>query len=611
MPPKLFSFISKVRMVLALWLLALLVAGCGGENPTPTPTIAPRTGAPNLAKSTSTPANKFTPAVTGSTTTTSILPTVTNIPAPTIVPTNTPAPTPTPMPPASKGGNVTGALLYDPLNLHPYKRNNESGLQLTQLLYAGALTSRDPNSLALIPGAATSWTVNVAALTVTFKLKEGLRWSDGLPLTSSDYLWTYEQLRKPENSWPYATNAFYNPANPNSTGIENLTAPDARTLVVKLHTLSYDLAARADVIEPLPRQTWESKDWNDPTKNPEINRPSVVSGPWKLQEWKLGEKITFVANGNSTIFTWPNLDSLTFQIVPDSATALQRLKNGELDFYTPEASEQAEFEKLSNVQTYRWTPLRPTWQYVGFNFRKPSLQDRLLRQVLAYATDRKTIIDKLAFGLGRPLYSDVAPWQPYFVPNLPRYDFNPNLAQRLLKEVGYTLKDDKLVSPNGTPLPTLKLVYNSPSPLREGIANLLKQSYGTLGIQLQVIALDSSSYVKFITNPASDYDLFLGGWTTDLDPEQFGEVWQKIPELNNGAYGNEKLTNLYEQVQKEVDSVKRKDLMAQIQRLEAEEQPYIYLYAQLDWLNVSKRVAGFTTNSIGPAGNLYTDWFVV
>jgi peptide/nickel transport system substrate-binding protein len=506
---------------------------------------------------------------------------------------------------------VSGALLYDALTLHPYKRNNESGSQLTSLLYAGTLTRRDPNSLRAIPGAAISWTVNVAALTVTFKLKDGLRWSDGLPITSSDYLWTYEQLRKPENGWPYTANAFYNPSDPRSGGIESMTAPDAKTLVVKLHAVSYDLAARADVIEPLPRQTWENKDWNDPTKNPEINRPSVVSGPWKLQEWKPGEKITFVANENSSLYPRPNLDSLNFQILPDSATALQRLKNGELDFFTPEASEQADFEKLPNVQSYRWTPARPTWQYLGFNFRKPYLQDRSLRQGLAYATDRQTIIDKLAFGLGRPLYSDVVPWHPFFVPNVPRYDFNLEVAQRLLKEAGYTIKDNKLVSQSGTPVPILKLIYNSPSPLREGIAKQLKQAYATLGVQLDILALDSGSYVKLITNPASDYDLFLGGWTTDLDPEQFGEVWQSVPELNNGAYGNEKLTNLYDQTQKEVDTVKRKDLMAQIQRLEAEEQPYIYLYAQLGWLNVSKKVAGFTTTLKGPSANLYTDWFVI
>jgi len=582
-------------------LLALLLAACDGEgqpigaNPTTT-TLA---GQANPAGG-PTATLKAKPS-----------PTATSTAVPTLVPTSTPAPTPTSTPPVTKGGTVRGAVLYDGLSLHPYKRNNESGNQYTALLYAAALTRRDPVSLSLVPGAAASWSVNNAALTVTFKLRDGLRWSDGQPLSSNDYIWTYEQARKPENNWPYATSAFYNPANPDVNGIETMAAPDPKTLVVKLHAVSYEMAARADVIEPLPRQTWEGKDWNDPAKNAEINKPSVVSGPWLLKEWKPGEKITFAANPNSSLYPRPNLDSLSFQLVADSPTALQRLKNGELDFYAPEATEQAQFEKLPNLQTYRWTPARPTWQYLGFNFRKPQLQDRSMRQAMAYATDRKTIIDKLAAGLGRPLYSDVVPWHPYFVPNLPRYDFNPEIAQRILKDAGYSLREGRLFSPSGTAIAPLKLVYNAPSPLRESIAGLLKQAYGTLGLQLEVQNFDYAEYLKFITNPASDYDLFLGGWSSDLDPEQFGDIWKNVPGLNNGAYGSEKLTNLYEAAQREPDILKRKDLMAQVQKLETEELPYIYLYAGLGWLNVSKKVAGFSTSSSGPAANLYTDWFVV
>jgi peptide/nickel transport system substrate-binding protein len=600
--------LKNLRITLVFVLLALLLAACEGETTEPTATPGQRTGAPNLGGGQGANGNN---SGTNATSKAPPAPTATSTAVPSPVPTNTPAPTPTAIPPLNKGGNVTGALLNDALTLHPYKQNNASGDQLTALLYAAALTRRDPNPFALLPGAAASWSVNNTALTVTFKLKDNLRWSDGQSLTSSDYLWTYEQLKKPGNTWPYASSAFYSPDNPNSDGIESMTAPDPKTLVVKLHALSYEMAARADVIEPLPRQTWEGKDWNDPAKNPEINKPSVVSGPWKLKEWKQDDHITFAANDASALYPRPNLDSLTFQVIPDSATAMQRLKGGEIDFFRPDAAELSQFEKLPNTQTYRWTPDRPTWQYLGFNFRRAWLQDRALRQAMAYATDRKTILDKLAFGLGRPLYSDVVPWHPYFVPNVPRYDFNLELAQRVLKDAGYTVKDGYLTDRNNIPLPTLKLIYNTPSPLRDGIANQLKQAYGALGIHVEITGLDDGTYQRLLSNPGGDYDLFLGGWTADLDPEQFGAVWDNIPELNSGAYGNEKLTGLYSQAQKEPDSVKRKDLMAQIQRLEAQELPYIYLYADLDVMTASKRVAGFTTTTRGPAGNLYTDWFVV
>jgi peptide/nickel transport system substrate-binding protein len=598
------TFLPKIQAILVLSLLLLLVAACSDESSATNP---PRTGAPNLNGTTANPGGGI--GTSGNKTGAALAPTNTLVPTP--VPTNTPAPTATPTPPITKGGSITGAVINDAQTLHPYKGNSESGTEWLSLLYAASLTRRDPNTLETIPNAAASWNIDNNALTVTFKLKDGLRWSDGQPITSADYLWTYQQLRKPENGWPYLNNAFYNPSNPDSDGVENITAPDPKTLVVKLHALSYDLASRADVIEPLPRQTWENKDWNDPAKNPEINKPSVVSGPWLLKEWKPGDKITFAANDNSSLYPRPRLDSLTFQVLPDSATALQRFKDGQIDFFYPDAADQSQFEKLPNTQSYRWTPDRPTWQYLGFNFRKPLLQDRALRQALAYLTDRKTIIDKLAFGLGRPLYSDVVPWHPYFVPDVPRYDFSPEQAQKLLQDAGYKTVEGKLYNKSGASLTTLKLVYNAPSQLREGIAKQLAQAYGTLGIQIEISGLDYSSYVKLITSQNGDYDLFLGGWTTDQDPEQFGDMWNNIPELNSGAYGSEKLTGLYSQARKEPDVRKRKDLMGQIQKFEAEELPYIYLYAELSTMTASKKVAGFSTNLKGPAGNLYTDWFMV
>lgn len=584
----------KFRVIICLFLSLLLVACSDEPASTNVPELPPGSATASATK-----------------TRVPLTATPVGTPTPTAIPTNTPAPTPTAAPPLVKGGNVTGGLINDAVTLHPFKRNNESGQQFLGLLFSASLTRRDANTLAVVPNAAASWNVSRNDLTVTFKLKDNLKWSDGQPLTSADYLWTYEQLKKPENAWPYAASAFANSADANSEGIENITAPDLKTLVVKLKTASFDMVSQADVIEPLPKQIWQGKDWNDAAKNPEINKPSVVSGPWLLKEWKPGERIVFAANPNSSIYPRPNLDTLTFQILPDSATALQRIKSGEIDFFTPEIGEQGKFENLPNVQNYRWTPARTTWQYLGFNFRKPHLQDKALRQAMAYVVDRTTIIEKLASGLGRPLYSDVVSWHPYFVPNVPRYDFNPSEAQKVLREAQYYLSADRLTAKTATALPNLKLVYNGPSALREGIANLIKQSFGTLGITVETSVLDYNNYQSFLTNPASDYDLFLGGWTTDLDPEQFGTVWQNIPQLNNGSFGNEKLTNLYSAAQKEPDAAKRKDLMAQVQRLEAEELPYLYLYAQLGWLNVNKRIAGFTTTPLGPTANLYTDWFAV
>jgi peptide/nickel transport system substrate-binding protein len=132
-----------------------------------------------------------------------------------------------------------------------------------------------------------------------------------------------------------------------------------------------------------------------------------------------------------------------------------------------------------------------------------------------------------------------------------------------------------------------------------------------LGINLELQELDFSSFVKLLQNPNSNYDLFLGGWQTDYDPENFGEIWANVPELNSGAYRNDKLLDLYRMAQLEQAVEKRKTLMAQIQQIESIDLPYIYLYAELGSIVINKRVGGVAQTYSGVSANLYTDWYLL
>lgn len=513
---------------------------------------------------------------------------------------------PTPTPPVVQGGNLTGAVISDALTLHPYKRNNQTGEDFLKLLYAASLTRLNPQTLQPEPAAAASWKID--GNTVTFTLKEGLKWSDGTPLTSADYLWTYQQARKPENNWPLVQAVFYQPSLPSSNGIESYEAPDPNTILVKLHAASSDMVRQADNIQPLPKHIWQNLDWNAAT-NPQVTAPTVVSGPWKLKTWQPGSSITFERNPNSSVYPAPRLDSLTFKVVADSQVALQKLKAGEIDFYRPSPADFASFAALPNVQTYTWGPAGPTWYFAGFNFRKPYLQDKILRQALDWSLDRRSILQKQGFGLGQLINSDIPPWSPFFNPNTARYDFNLDKAKALLQQAGYSIKDGKLLDKTGKALPALKLVYNAPSPLYEGIANTMKTSFAALGVQVELSNFDSGSYQSYLLNPASDYDIFLSGWTTNFASQDFGQVWSD-PSLNSGAYENGQLLGVYSKAMAETDPAKIKNWLFQSQAIEAEELPYIFLYAEQGLLVTARRVAGFSTNLPGPTQNLYSDWFM-
>lgn len=580
---------SKVFSFLLLYSLFFILAACG-DDPTraPSPTQNPaKTPLPGVTTATASVGQVKTSA----TTTVAPSPTATNdllkIP-------------PTASMPITPGGGVVGAQIQEANTLHYYKTTNPAAFSYLKLLFSASLTRRNPLTLAVEKGAAESWAVDSTRNTVTFKLKPGLKWSDGQPLTADDYLWTYQQASKPENSWPYA----------NSVGIDSYTASDPLTLVVKLKSYTFDIVSRADVIEPLPRHTWEKLDWNDASKNPEINKPSVVSGPWLLKSWQQGEAITFIRNPNSSLYPSPLLDNLTFKIVADSQVASQWLKTGEVDFFSPESHELASFEQLPNLQTFRWTPGRSTFQYVGFNFRKSYLQDKVLRQAIAQATDKAGILNRAGPKVGQLTQSSVAPWLPQVAGNLARYDFDLNKAKDALKNAGYSGIGTKLVDSKGAVVPTLRIVYTTPSLLHEDIAQSLRQNLTALGLGVELQGMDFSNYVKLIGSDQSNYDLFISGWQTDLDPENFADIWQNVPELNNGAYRNDKLLELYNTALREADAAKRKNLIAQTQQIEADDLPYVFLYAEYDWLTINKRVQGVAQTFLGPSYNLYTDWYV-
>src|SRR5262245_22426747 len=176
----------------------------------------------------------------------------------------------------------------DAVSFHPYKTTDTASSRYQGLVYASSLLDRDPQDVErYVANLAESWTVSDDHLTYTFTLRPGLVWSDGEPLTSDDFLWTYEQVRKPENGYTYPGNL---------AEIRSYEAPDPRTIVVRLQEpLAFGLE-QADAITPLPRHIWEGLDWNEPSRNPEIMAPSVASGPFRLREWAPDRYAIFVPN---------------------------------------------------------------------------------------------------------------------------------------------------------------------------------------------------------------------------------------------------------------------------------------------------------------------------
>lgn len=489
------------------------------------------------------------------------------------------------------GGSLTRTIIAtDAKSFHPYLTTDTASADYQGYVYGGgSLTKYDPKSLNLVPQGAANWTISDDKKTYTFALRD-MQWSDGTPVTSDDYVWTYQQAKKPENQYPYAENLNV---------IASYVARDPRTLVVTMTDALVVGLEGADGIVPLPSKTWQKYDWKDPVKNPEIDAPTAGNGMWKLKEWKRDDHATFLAN-ERYYDGRPYIDAMTVRAFGTPELAYQALVAGQVDYSTFQPSEYKKAKGLSNVSVYEWYAAAGSWVYVGFNLRRPALQDINVRRAIAYACDRKAMIETALFGLGKPIYANYPQESWVYNPNVEHYDFNLSKSSALLKQAGYTLNSSKKLVKDGKPL-TLKIVYPTSSKPRQDIATILQQQFGDLGINITVQGLEFQAYLAVVQTPPFDWDMQLGGWSATIEPHWQYQIWseQSIPDLNSGAYINKQVEQLYQQGAREFDREKRKQIYGQIQSILANDVPYAFLYEALDYAGMNKKVGGVTATPLG------------
>lgn len=267
--------------------------------------------------------------------------------------------------------------------------------------------------------------------TITVHLRHGVKWSDGAPLTSADWLFTYH--------------AVMNPANNTKTNygwdlIQSASAPDPYTIVIHLKRPS---VAALDILTmggaaypPLPAHLL--------AKLPNINQSSfndapISSGPFLLKKWDRGNSLTFVAN--PLYFRGkPGLKEIIWKIIPDPNTLLDQLRTHDIDLY-PAVSENniGQLSGIPGVSVVK--RLVAWWQHLGINMSKPQLSDVRVRDAIAEGVDWKRIVDTVYGGHGQLAVSDIFP-QSWAAPNLPPYRFDPVDARRLLAQAGWRMGSD-------------------------------------------------------------------------------------------------------------------------------------------------------------------------
>lgn len=509
-------------------------------------------------------------------------------------------------PRSRKGGEYRDVSTADAVSFHPYQTTDTGSSAYQGMVYSGSLLNIDEKTLNYEPYVAQEYSVSEDGLIFTFKLRKDLKWSDGKPITAQDYKWTYDQVMKPENEFPYLDQFDF---------ITSYKAVDDYTLEIKIDKMYCPALSQIDFVTPLPKHVWEKLDWNDPEKNPEINSPTVYSGPYKLKEWKRDQYATFEANDSYWYHGAPNMTGYNIEIVPDQDIAYEKMKSSQSDTGIISPENLAEARKLPNINVYEWWPAAAVWTYVGLNMREGfPTHDINVRHGLSYALDKDTMTDEIMVGQAKRQCSAYPDTSWVYNPDVPCYDYSTDKAIEAFTKAGYTFKDGKMLDKDGKQL-TLKLIYGpNTSQVRELIAVSVQDYLKKIGIEVEVQGLEWASFLEATDTDKPDWDMFVGAWRSTIEPNNMFAIWseESIPSLNSVAYINKKVESLFEEAGGgggTCDPEFRKQRYQEIQKILADESPYIFLWYQKVWSGQNKRIQGIEPSLLGIGWN-QEDWYI-
>jgi len=536
--------------------------------------------------------------------------------------------TPTP-PPIPEGGFVTELSFADAKILNPILSNDASSDDVHALLFGAALKT-DPFTGEIIPDLTEGWEVSEDGLTYTFKVRDGVYWSDGTQVTGKDFAFSYQALMYGELDSPRLSNVEY---------IEEINLID--DLTVEIVYSEVNCAALSDLgLGWLPAHMY-APDYGDIMENDLDTNPTVTNGPFLFQEWVKDDHVTLVRNPDY----WqgaPHLDGWIYKIVPNATVGVQQLKIGEADIYDAiEPKYLVEMELQEHLTLFKY--FDDGYDYVAFQMGDPDdpqprlnedgsvniehgihpiLGDKLVRHAVVYAIDRNAIISKVIFGQGAPMHANTLPgieWA--YNDELEPREYDPEKAAALLEEAGWTDQDEDgirechgcLHAEEGAPL-ALNLITNAGNETRESIGVIVQDQLGDLGFDIEFEAMEWNAFVGTLVGQT--FDMCVVGWTnmgSDPDDEGTFASQNDLPDaaFNFVSYFRPEVDELLKEA-KTLPGCAAEDrgpLYRQIQEYMYEDQPYDFLYVPRDILVYNKRIGGLDPGAWEFRYNIH-EWFI-
>lgn len=462
---------------------------------------------------------------------------------------------------------IYGSQDYTAINPALYEHGEINGL-----LFAG-LTAHDAENN-IVPGLAESWDFDEETLTYTFKLRDGLTFHDGKPLTSADVKFTLEAILNPDNQSEIISNY---------TDIEYIQCPDDLTVEIKLHQINVAFPDYM-TIGILPKHLLDGED----LATCSFNQNPVGAGPYQLTAWDPGQSITmekFAGYYDGAA----NIDTVIFKIVPDSDARAMQLEAGDIDMaqVTPKAAAQladAEHLIVYNMAT-------ADYRAIAYNFAGSALFGKYpeLANILSYAIDRDAVVKSVLLGEGISAYSPIQ-MGAYNNEEMKKFSYDPLRAQSLLDSEGWQKNADGYYEKDGTQL-AFTISAMADDQVRVDMAKMCANQLQAIGVNAKAEALPSLDW--------EGQDCCIIGWGSPFDPDDHTfKVFTSGAGDNYTGYANDKVDQILSDARHTDDEDLRKALYDQFQEELTEEMPYTFIaYVDADY-GMKKNITGITENTI-------------
>ena len=542
------------------------------------------------------------------------------------------------------GNNVYVRLPSEPKSLNLLTTEDAASIQVGNQIFQ-SLLDFDPKTLELTPVLAkarpTVTTIDTGSLkggtAYTYEIRDEATWTSGAPVTAADVVFTVKAILNKKSgasnmrtSIDFVKDITIDATNPKKFAV--LT--DKRFILAETNFGTVPIFCEkagdtegvlknisvADLAKALKDSTVKLDvavlaAFGTSFQQPKFSREPagiVGSGAYELAEWKSGERLVLKKKtnwwGDKLAASTPILTALPnqyfFKIIADEAAAMALVKDGQLDVATRlQAKQFVEMQKdakMTAVYNFSTVPTN-NLAYIGVNCKDPKLNDRRTRRALAHLLNVNDLIKTIMNGFAEPCATPFLPSKSYYDATIKNPEYSLEKAKTLLAEAGWKNTNgdstlDKSINGKQTEL-VLRYSFAAANAAGKNVGLILQDEAKKIGVKIELVPIEANAFIDVLKK--RDFDLFLNqmGMNAALDDPK--ESWATVNNTPDGGnrvqFENKAADALMEQIRGELDATKRDILYKQFQKMMADQQPAIFLFATRDRIVLNKRFETTTT----------------